>query len=72
MIPSKARNIPTRVGKHIVAKIPEIVALFPGLSQTLRPSQQRLREVRNAAAHAPQQGFLELEFLDENENETED
>ena len=43
---------------NIAAKAPEMLALFPGMRQTLRPEQR----ARADAPEEPRQGFLDLEY----------
>lgn len=43
---------------NIAAKAPELLALFPGMRQTLRPEQRE----RADAPEEPRQGFLDLEY----------
>ena len=44
--------------EEIAAKAPELLALFPGMRQTLRPEQRE----RADAPEEPRQGFLDSEY----------
>ena len=51
------QNVKYMLG-NIAAKCPELLALFPGMRQTLRPEQRR----RADAKQPPRQSFLPLEY----------